>query len=62
MLDFSGIDFLRAMGLVFRVKARAQHMLLRFAISLLHGLHEVIDGDARFAFSNTFHDFSYSFE
>ena len=50
------------MDLVLRMEARAQHLLLGFAIGLLHGLHEVVDGDPQLAFSDTFHDVSYSFE
>jgi hypothetical protein len=36
-------------------------LLLGFAIGLLHGLHEIVDGDSRFAFLNSFHEVSYSY-
>lgn len=60
MLLFTGVKFLRAVHLVLGVEAWAQALLLGFAIGLLHSLHEVVDGDSRFAFSNSFHEVSYS--
>ena len=60
MLLFAGVELLRAVHLVLGVEARAKQLLLGFAIGLLHGLHEVVDGDTRFAFLDSFHVVSYS--